>query len=45
MRGSTKIIPPVLFSETVTAITIKFKWMIHTSFAVRRLFFHKVSII
>jgi hypothetical protein len=33
------------FSENVTAITIKFTWMIHISFAIMRIFFLKVSII
>jgi hypothetical protein len=33
------------FSENLTAITTKFSWMIHTSFAVMMLFFHKVSVI
>jgi hypothetical protein len=33
------------FSENVTAIRMKFKWMIHTSFAVMRLFPYKTSVI
>jgi hypothetical protein len=33
--------PPVFLSESVIAITIKSTWMIHTSFAVVRLLFHK----
>jgi hypothetical protein len=33
------------FSENITAVTMKFMWMIHVSFANMRLFFHKVSII
>jgi hypothetical protein len=37
--------PPVLFSENIIAITMKFTCIIHTSFAVMRLFSHKVSVI
>jgi hypothetical protein len=33
------------FSENVTAVAMKFTWMIHTSFPVMRLFIDKVSII
>jgi hypothetical protein len=33
------------FSENVIAITIKFTWIIHTSFAIIRLFLHRVSVI
>jgi hypothetical protein len=36
---------PNFFSENLTAITMTFTWMIHTSFAIMMLFFHKVSII
>jgi hypothetical protein len=35
----------IFFSENITAITMKFTWMIHTAFAVVGLFFHKVSVI
>jgi hypothetical protein len=45
MKGSTKAMPPIFFSENVIAITMKFTWMIHTSVAIMRIFFHKVSII
>jgi hypothetical protein len=45
MRGSTKVMPPVLLSENVIAITMIFPRMIHASSAIMRLFFHKVSII
>jgi hypothetical protein len=37
MSGGTKVMPPIFFSENVTAITIKFTCMIHTSFAIMRL--------
>jgi hypothetical protein len=43
--GSTKGMPPICFSENATAIKMKSTWMIHTSFAVMKPFFHKVSII
>jgi hypothetical protein len=33
------------FSGSEIAITVKFTWMIHTSFAIMGLFFHNVSII
>jgi hypothetical protein len=33
------------FSENVTAIRITFTWKIHTSFAMMRLFFHKVFVL
>jgi hypothetical protein len=32
------------FSENVITVTMKFTWMIHKSFAIMRLFFHKVAI-
>jgi hypothetical protein len=38
MRGGTKVMP--LFFRKVIAITLKFAWMIRTSFTVTRLFFH-----
>jgi hypothetical protein len=44
-RGNIKLTPPIFFPENVTAITMEFTWMIHTSFAIIRLFFHKISII
>jgi hypothetical protein len=34
--------PPGFFSENVIALTVKFTWMIYISFAIMRLFFHKV---
>jgi hypothetical protein len=37
MRGGMKVMPPIFFSEN--------GWMIQTSFAIMRLFFHKVFII
>jgi hypothetical protein len=40
-----KIKPPIFFSEKGTATTMKFTWMIHISFMIMMLFFHKVSII
>jgi hypothetical protein len=43
MRGGTKVMPPIFFSENVTATTVKFTWMIHISFEIIRLFFHKAS--
>jgi hypothetical protein len=30
--------------ENVLAITMKFMWMIHTLFAIMRLFFHKAHV-
>jgi hypothetical protein len=42
--NSMKVIPSVFFSENVIAITMKFTWMIHASFAVMRLFFYSVTI-
>jgi hypothetical protein len=45
MRGGMKVMLPFSFSENVIAITTKFTQMIHTSFAIIRLFFHKVSTI
>jgi hypothetical protein len=33
---------PVFFSENVIATTMKFTWMIHTSFAIMALFFHGI---
>jgi hypothetical protein len=39
-----KVMPP-FFLENVTALTIKFSRMIHTSFTIMRLFFRKVFII
>jgi hypothetical protein len=39
MKGGTKVMPPIFFSENVTAITIKCTWAIHTSFEITRLFF------
>jgi hypothetical protein len=39
MRGDTKVMPPGFFSENVIAITVKFAWISHTSFAIIRLFF------
>jgi hypothetical protein len=40
-----KVLLPFLFSENVIVITLKFTWIIHTSFAVMRLFFHRVFVI
>jgi hypothetical protein len=45
MRGGTKVMPSIFSSENVIATTMKFTWMIHTSFAIMRQFFHKVTII
>jgi hypothetical protein len=45
MRSSMKVMPPIFFSGNVTAIKLKFTWTIHTTFAIMRLFFHKVSVI
>jgi hypothetical protein len=43
MRANTKVMPPIFFpSENVIAKTLKFTWMIHTSFAVMRPFFHRM---
>jgi hypothetical protein len=44
MRGSMKVMPPVFSSQNVIAITMKCAWMIHTSFAIMGLFFHKISV-
>jgi hypothetical protein len=45
VRDGTEVMTPVFLSENVIAITVKFTWVIHTSFAIMRLFFHRVSII
>jgi hypothetical protein len=45
MTDGTKAMAPIYFSENIIAITVKFTWMIHTSFAIMRLFFHRVSVI
>jgi hypothetical protein len=37
-RGGMKVMRPIFFSENVIAITMKFTWMIHASFAITRLF-------
>lgn len=37
-RGSTKRKPPIFFAENVTAITMEFICMIHTSFAIKLFF-------
>jgi hypothetical protein len=42
-RGG-KVMPQNYFSENVTAM-MKFTWIIHASFVVMRLFFHKATII
>jgi hypothetical protein len=44
-RSSTKVMPPIFFSENITAITVKLIRIIHISFAIMGLYFHKVSII
>jgi hypothetical protein len=36
---------PHFISKNVNAITMKFTWIIHTSFAIMRLFFQKVFVI
>jgi hypothetical protein len=41
--GGTKVMPLVFFN--VTAITMKFTWIIHTSFAIVWLFSHNVHVI
>jgi hypothetical protein len=43
-RSVTKVMTAILFSENVTAKTVKFSRMIHTSFSFVTLFFHEVSI-
>jgi hypothetical protein len=43
-NSNMKVMPP-FFSENVIAIALKFIWMARTSFAIMRLFFHKVFII
>jgi hypothetical protein len=45
MRGSTKVMPPIFFSEIVIAVTLEFTWTIHTSVAIMGPFFHKTSVI
>jgi hypothetical protein len=42
MRGSTKVKSPIFSPENVISVTVKFTWMIHTTFAIIRLFFYKV---
>jgi hypothetical protein len=44
IRGSTKVMLPIFFSENVIVVTVKFTWMIHTHFAIMRLFFCTVFI-
>jgi hypothetical protein len=44
-KGSVKLVPPIFLSENVVAITMKYTWMIYSSFAITRLFFHKVTFI
>jgi hypothetical protein len=39
-----KVMPP-FFSDNVPEIIVKFTWLIHASFTIMRLLFHKVSII
>jgi hypothetical protein len=34
--------PPIFVSENVIAVTVKFTWMIHTSFEIMRILFHRV---
>jgi hypothetical protein len=36
---------PNFFSKNVIAITMKFTWVIHTYFAIMKLFSHKVSVV
>jgi hypothetical protein len=43
--GGTKAMPPILSQKNVTAVTMKFTWMIHISFAIIKLFFQKVCFI
>jgi hypothetical protein len=45
VRGGTKVMLKVFFLEHVIAITVKFTWMIQISFAIMRLFFHRVIVI
>jgi hypothetical protein len=40
MRGDMNVMPPIFFSENVIAVTMKFVWMIDTSFAIVRIFPH-----
>jgi hypothetical protein len=43
--GGTKVMPPIFLSENVTTITTTFTWMTHTSFAITKPFFQRVSVI
>jgi hypothetical protein len=45
MTGSMEVMPPIIFTESVIAMTMKFTWMTHKSSAIMRLFFHKIFII
>jgi hypothetical protein len=38
-RRPVQKMPPVFFSENLIAVNMKFTWIIHTSFAIIRLFF------
>jgi hypothetical protein len=44
-KGDTKVMHQILIWQNVIAITMKYKRMIHTSFANTRLFSHKVPVI
>jgi hypothetical protein len=45
MIDGTKVMPTIFFSENIIAAIVKLMWMIHTSFTIMRLFFHRVFII
>jgi hypothetical protein len=45
MRGGTKVMPPIFFSETIITIIMKFMHNMGTSFKNLRLFFHKFFLI
>jgi hypothetical protein len=45
LKSGTKVMLQNIFSVNVIALTVKSTSTIHTSFAIMRLFFHKVSVI
>jgi hypothetical protein len=44
-RGIWEVMSATFFVENIIAITVEFTWVIHTSFAIMRLLFHKVTFI
>jgi hypothetical protein len=40
-----KVMPPIFFLENVIAVTVKYMWLIRTSFAIVTQFFDRVFVI